>query len=391
MMMTRSPRRTIFTAVAAVFAGASLLLAATGTVKTNDGRSLTGDIKEADGQVLITTKGGQLTIPRDQVASIAYDTNFEKEYADRYAKLATEDVAGRVELGRYAFEQKQYDRAREVLEEALRIEPANASAAEMLTIVRSQIRLGNAPPAVPPVSRPAVTDGTTQPAGKPPAPGDKKLVDADTINLIRQRELRNSDTGVRFQFANGVEQKFARFNNQKIADFRKLTPIERATDILGKGDDAMKADVKIVNDPAAIVVFRKTVQPLILNGCSTSSCHGGGAGGVIFYSPADNDAVSYTNFLTLAKFTKKVETNSSFGSGARAMIERGGGDRSLLANYLLSQDVAEVDHPAAGGYTGVVRSKDDQRYKAVVEWMNTGLGPTVADYANVSTTQPAKK
>jgi hypothetical protein len=127
------------------------------------------------------------------------------------------------------------------------------------------------------------------------------------------------------------------------------------------------------------------VQPLVIQNCATTGCHGGpNGGGLVLYTGGENDAVTYTNFYILQSIAKRVEVpNDTFFNGnQRRLIERGRGDESLLANYGLPANIGTYDHPIVNGkpIQPVFRNRDDARYRAVVSWMNDTLGPVSPDY-----------
>ena len=222
------------------------------------------------------------------------------------------------------------------------------------------------------------------------------------MNSIRLYELNATDkTSIRFE--NDVKKRFVEFKNRQYAQFNKLRPVEQALDILGNGDAKMINDVKVMGDPSAMLDFRKTILPVMLNSCATVNCHGNAAaGGVQFVTPAASDADAYTNFYLLTQWGKGVgsEGGGFFGgSSERKMIERGQGERSLLANYMLPKNLAEIPHPTVAGYDLVFRSKDDPRYKQLLNWMNLSLKSPPPDYGidfavpkpGNASTQPAGK
>jgi hypothetical protein len=123
--------------------------------------------------------------------------------------------------------------------------------------------------------------------------------------------------------------------------------------------------------------------------CATIGCHGAaGAGGFMLFSPADNEAIAYTNFFILQNYSKTNPGGANtFGTAKLRMIDRGHGANSLLANYGLPSHIGEYDHPVINGHaiTPIFRNKDDLRYRMVVEWMDRSLLPFIKDYGIVYT------
>lgn len=349
-----------------------------GIVVTKDGRKFEGDISEKDSQVVVNIRGVDMTLAREDVASISYTEAFNKEFADRMAKLDKGDVAGRIALARWAFDQRQYGKAREALDSAIALDPNNKEAADLQQVITSQMRLES--------NKGAGTDARALPTPPPnPAGGERRFLSAADINLIRQRELQTTDK-VNVRFENNVEKRFMKYRNISFNDFNALKPVDKALKILDEGDETMKADVKILGDPASIFQYRTTIQPVVLNGCATSNCHGGPKGaGFILYNPADNDQAVYTNLFILFRYKMKTsEPNSGmFGSAQRKMVDRGQGARSILVQYGLPVDVAELDHPNVAGYDGVFRTAQDVRMKQITDWMDHALKQPDPDYSDI--------
>src|SRR5207249_3947109 len=114
-------KRCCLLGMALAVAVGSLLLAKPGVVVTKDGQRLEGEITEKTDTVIVSIHGIETTISRENLASLTYSEPFEKEFQDRLAKLDPKDVKGRLELARWAFDQKQYTAARDACEAALAI------------------------------------------------------------------------------------------------------------------------------------------------------------------------------------------------------------------------------------------------------------------------------
>jgi len=375
-------RRLTLTAV--LLLGASILLAKPGVVTTKDGQRLEGEITEKSDSIVVNIRGIDTAVPRDNVTSIAYAEPFQKEFQERLAKLDPKDVKGRIDLARWAFDQKQYQAARDACEAALAIDPNSREAVDLQNLVRSQMRMEQGKGAAPRPA-PAPTAPHTG-ADKPPvtAPGSQKLLSANDINTIKQWELRPGDTHTAIRFENKVENRYVQYKNLQYNEFAAKSPVDRAIEILDNGDPTMRRDVKIVGDPASMIEFKSAVQPVLLSGCATSSCHGGSKGGALqLITPATGDPVTYTNFYILSQYHKKMGDPSSgaFEADAdRKLIDRGHGSESLLAQYMLPADVSRFDHPRVPGYNGVARGKNDPRYNQVVNWMDQSLGTIAPSY-----------
>lgn len=371
------------------------LWAATGVVVTRDGNRYEGEITEEANQVIISIHGAQTVIPRHQVLSIEHFEDFDMAFGRRLAALDPQDVQGRIELARQAMERQRFDLARDTLEETLRIDPNNQQASDLLSLVYSHIRLerNRTEKAAQTETRPLQASGSF--------PERRTLSPAD-IDAIRKKELTQNDTAVRVIIDLETRRKFAESQNIPFAQFNAQPMVRQAIEILDKGDESMKQKVRILNDPQSIAEFKRQIQPMILRGCASQNCHGGaGAGGLaLLTGQAASDQIAYTNFFILQKYTRKSTEGaggSVFGGSERRLIDRTRGEQSLLANYGLPREIAELDHPLVNGrpIDPLFRDKNDPGYKALLQWMNKSLVQIEPDYGITyvpagAATQPAE-
>jgi tetratricopeptide (TPR) repeat protein len=349
-----------------------------GVVTTRDGQRYEGDVTEKADSVVVNIRGVNTVIARENVDKVVYSDSFDKEFATRLARLAPNDVPGRIALARWSFDQKRYDKAREACELALSIDPNNREAHDLQVLIRNQIRLEQGQTTRPP------SDTVSTPTTTGSRPGrDLKTLTMGDVNTIRINELSQGDK-VSIRFENDVKKRYVEANNKTISEFNRLKPVEAALEIINNGEEKMRRDIKITGDPAGLAEFRKSVMPIMLNSCATINCHGtSAAGGVQFVAPSNNDQDVYTNFYILTRLGKGVGNDGGgffSGTSQRMMIERGQGERSILANYMLPKNLAEIPHPDVQGYEFVFRNKDDARYKTLLRWMNETLKAPAPDY-----------
>jgi hypothetical protein len=364
-------------AFASVCLSASVLLARQGVIRTKDGRTMEGDIEEKPEQVSIVIRGIRTNIDRDRIeGQVEYFDNVEARYKDKVSKLPAKPTAqDHLGLARWLFDVKQYDLAQREIDEAKRIDPNNAEAVTLEQTVLSQRRLdkaktGNAGTTPRP---PANTGGAATP---PPAAGGggggerPHYLTADDINKVRQMEWRENDNvAPRATVPMDVRKRYVEMKAINNAEFSSLTGQQQAYAILSDPDtDAeMRDKIKITSDPQSLMDYRRVVQPLILNNCATAGCHGGkGAGDfMLFANNPEREDVAYTNFYILQSYAAN--------NGEHLMIDRTYPERSLLAQYALNPDSAEIDHPALKGqtYKAMAANKAAPSYQTLVNWMKS--------------------
>lgn len=380
-------RRILLSLLILASASASAALAKQGIVRTKDGRSIEGDIndKGPDGAT-VQTRAGSITIARDDIQEISYVTNVNEEYENRLKALPKPPTAkDHFALARWLYEQRAYELARKEADAALALDANFADAVTLRQTIDRQIAWDRTKPAAttdprPPTTRNVGGGNTTA------AKGERRTLDADQINAIRLFELRETDN-VRVRFENNVARRYMEYDNVDPRNFSTLPDFRKALAILTRGTPEMRPDVKILSDPRAIADFKR-LQPMMLTGCAATNCHASPVGGFQLLTPADNDAVTYTNFYILSTKTATV------GDTTRRLIDRVYPTNSLIAQYGLPHDKAEFDHPAVQGWTPVFRDTNDARYRALAEWVRSGLIAAEPKYDITfnlpgSTTRPA--
>jgi hypothetical protein len=383
---------------------APALLAKTGVVKTTTGQTYIGDVDDSKPEyVTINRKGIPTRVQRAEVASIQLADDFPSFYRQRMAQLGPQDVQGRLQLARAAFEFHEYNLARDAADSALQIDPNNGDAVAMLETIRVQQRLekNNPPPAhdatgTAPVSRPAATEGA---GGAAQLAENAKLLKPAEINAIRQAEMRPEDVGVRIRFDRNVLKRYVEFSNRVPADFYALNAMQQAQAIMHDGPAEMRKDIQILNDPPAILQYRRMVQPFLVQNCATTGCHNGSNPKYNVILPAESDAATYTNFYILDKYTKKMPQSADavFGRGDAKILDRQRPAQSLLLQYAMPGSIAEIDHPDVQNYRPPLRGVTDPRYRQMLDWVGSALQPVDPDYgfdypipgATQPTTNPA--
>ena len=367
------------------------LLARPGTIRTKDGRSIEGDITDRGAEgATISTRAGQITIRAEEIAEIQYGGSIKEAYEKRVAALP-KDAGARAhfEIARWLYDNKEYDLARKELDTAIAMDPNFEDAITLRqTVDRTMLFEKRANTPRPNTGAPATAGAG---AAKPGAATggmalkDRHLLNAEQINTIKQMELRDDDSRVRVRLDNNVAKKYIEFANLDTREFSQLPDGAKAARILKKGSDEMRKDVKIITDPQSILEFKAKVQPTLMQGCASVACHGGSnAGRFLFYNPADNDAVTYTNFYTLTQLTSTVEKTE------RRMIDRLYPRNSLIIQFGMPRDRAEFKHPDVNGWKAAYSNGQDARYLQVLDWVQNGLVSIQPNYG-IDFTLPTTK
>ena len=333
---------------------------------------------------------GQQPQPRGQMSA-------EEEFDKRRAALAPADVRGRVNLARLAFDRGEYDIARDLAEEALKIDRRNQEAADLLRTIDAQRKLNRRPP---PGRQPPQGGQNTRPPNQPNDAQGQDMQEAparrpqqggsgggntnslvqplspDEVNRVRVLTWRG-DRGVRVRLLNDVKRRYLARADMQPAEFNRLDAVDQAWEIRQKGSNEMLDDIRITNDPPAMQEYRTLVQRPLLTTCATAACHGGGAGSDRFalHARADREAEAYANFLTLDKYVYKPEKGRE-----ASMIDRNRPEDSLLIQFGLPPDISNMPHPEVEGFRPLFRTVQEPRYKQFVRWIADSLPPLKEDY-----------
>jgi len=377
-----------------LLAVSAVLAADQGMVITRDGFAFEGAIERSGNQVIITQKNGaKTTVASQSVDKVyIYDANDPRKEFDAQmakARLKPKDVAGRLAAARWALDHKQYDMAKQALDEAARIDATNAELKSLQQTVDKQLNsgrpAGTTQPGTGAATQPSGADGGGGHAG-PRGPA-KRMVTPKEIQAIRQLEWRQGDRTVKVKVPADVRKRF--IDAQIVPDAGRLSANELAFAILQQGPPALRDQVQITSDPAPMVEFRQKVQKQVLS-ASCVQCHLAGKlqgeHNQFALFAGDNEQVAYTNFIVLQQFSKEIQLKPKDRVIDYSMIDRTRPEGSLLPQYALPPDLADVPHPPTPAYKGAVKNKTDMRYREILTWIET-LTPIPPDYSFIDLTR----
>ena len=351
-----------------------------GVVTLADGRTLEGEIVETETDVIVTVSGIATTISRSQIQSIEYGTR-EERLRRRLADARTADE--RMDIGDAALAAGLLDLAVEVAQSVQDQYPLNQRASALLDHVELQRKVERA-------SGQGVRRSSETPISGPIRPSRSNKLNDEQIALIRRAELQERDAAAgrdrpRISFRDGVIKRFA--DSQMELDFREFNRADDVTKALRILRDApepeMIEDVHIASHPTGVLEYLRRVEPILLNGCATSACHGGAAAASFALHPyARDEEISYTNFYILNTRTipvpgaqRGIFDAESDEPLVRRLVDRTQPDQSLLLSYMLPREKTRNPHPLVKNYNGVVLTTEAPQYQIVRRWISEVLGP----------------
>lgn len=384
-------RRSTFRRLAAVaVVGASLL---GGLVASSDAAARSGQVKDKKGNVyigqvdetsvpgkvlIISDKGAKTQISTQFVDSTKYFDTAQEEFDARLAAIPKNDLPGRVALARWALAKKETDLAARAVAEAKALDSANA---EVIALDKQVAALKPATPA--PATGPATQSATAPVVSHGPA---KRMLTADEVQLVRQRETKPGDKTLKYQVSAELRKKAVDAGVIKIAELRGITPAEIANKILTDGTPAMQKEVKILNDPQPLAEFRAKINKPLVAGCASAACHGqAAAGGFALFADPSKEEAALANLVILQKYEK------SAGGQQQLMLNRTQPEASLLLGYMLPPEVSKAPHPTVKEYKGAVRGATELNFVATQRWLAQSLKPFAPGYEDIDLTADAPK
>lgn len=276
-------------------------------------------------------------------------------------------AVGHVALAQYLYDHYMYSRALTQVDAALSINPNNQNAILLKSLIAAKIKNGGE------VGKTQAKNHSGKTTGG--------LLTPEDINRIRLAEWSVSEQHpMRGVILKRVKTLHA-FWKQWIApnplyqslnltevnykNFLRLNNFARQASLMMRiGDPKFTKMIVVRNNPDAIRLFRTTIQPFVLQSCSTVGCHRGQDfhGFKLFGArTTPSMAQTYTNFYILSKYSYR----------GRKLIDRSNPYNSLLIQYLMPHKIAAVVHP--GKKPLAYRSFNE---KALLSWISSLAFPT---------------
>jgi hypothetical protein len=298
--------------------------------------------------------------------------DLRREYQERFKSLRADDVQAHYALAEWCRDQRQYRSLFRQAQYLLQLQPDHENARLLYRLAVDQLRAQNAQ------TRPAEGDGQTGSA-------DGELLTPKQIQKLKFAEFLNPDQirpplPINGRAIEGLREEFlkVRFDGNVLNEFLdqmsghqdfssradrtrflSLPPTRQVQLIREYTGEKYQNRIEIINDP---LVFRQfdRVLPMIMNGCGTTQCHGGGEaeGWRLRTVRPRTDLNLYTNYLILNRVRKDNQR----------VINRPKPEESLLLQYGLPPQQAMYQHPEP---IPVMFPKgwEDARYRTILAWI----------------------
>ena len=365
---------------AALLVAGMLCTAATArqvTVKLKGGQEISGELLSESAQSLTirTETGAEIRIGRDRLAGpIRERMSLEEMYRQRRSRIAEGDIGARLELARWLHENKSpseqkqaWTLALEELDAILKAEPGSQEARFMRDAVAANLRKIAGDKPAPPGEPPTSDNGAV--------PSDPKPLTAEQITRMKVLELDLS-ARPKVVVPEKVVQEFLEKYTRDPVDpamerflgregervFKRLEGYEQLAAMFDMRAREFYDRVLVRDEPETLRQFRLNFHTqYVLKHCGTCHATGRATGLTMLRGTPGNEATAYTNLVLLARQEH----------AGLPLISRDTPERSPLLQLGLPQSESAIPHPDAQGWRPYFRSRDDQRYLDMVEWIRS--------------------
>ncbi|MEM6749173.1 MAG: hypothetical protein AAF612_01765 [Planctomycetota bacterium] len=364
-------------------------------VTLNSGQTLTGEkVRETDAQLVLRDEAGRTrTLAKSDIASVAPRLSPQQEYAQRSAQLAPEDLDGRWTLAYDMHERGANDLALRELEALARRFPQGENARHdriyfLLQTVRNEIARSQprdrGEDAAAAESR--RTTGSQAPAvvgNRVLTPAEPQRLSRDQINLLKVWELpidlENARVTVRVSrdVLEKVLEDYQRELPQEYrgrrgrADFLRLRGWQHAQMLFDLEARPYYGDIEVIRGPETLQTFQNRIHPgHVLRYFAPRFASG--QTGLFLFGPgpgASPESVAMSNFLILSQ---------AEAAGGR-FIDRDNPAQSLLVQWSLPREVADIPAPQVPAWAPAFDSLDDPECQNLIRWIGALYAP-MPDY-----------
>ena len=387
-------------AIAVAFALAAALAAGAAgaeavVVTLNSGQTLTGEkVRETDTQLVLRDEAGRTrTLAKSDIASVAPRLSPQQEYAQRSAKLAPDDLDGRWTLAYDMHERDANDLALRELEALARRFPQGENASHdriyfLLQTVRNEI--ARSQPRTRSEDASAAESRRTTGPQAPAVVGDRVLTPAEPqrlsreqINLLKVWELpidleraritvrvsRDVLEKVHEEYQQDLPQEYR--GRRGRSDFLRLRGWEHAQMLFDLEARPYYGDIEVIRGPETLQTFQNRIHPgHVLRYFAPRFATG--QTDLFLFAPgpgASPESVAMSNFFILSQ---------AEAAGGR-FINRDDPAQSLLVQWSLPREVADIPAPQVPDWSPAFDSLDDPECQNLMRWIGTLYAP-MPDY-----------
>lgn len=348
-------------------------------VMMNTGERLTGELlSEDDERIVVRVAGLRVEIPRDTIETLVRQRPLRDRYLEMRRLIDDGDVGRLLTLVEWLRVNGLYEEALAEVEHILRVEPNEPDALRQRELIRKQIEL-----------KERAGEGKDRPDDREAGPreetrrGDRRgrapdaqLLTAEQINLIKVYEIDLADPPevvIKRETIDKLLQGHAKHplvpsSREGREAFHRMSERDLLDVMFRVQARELYGEVRVMSQPRAMRMFRDDVhRAWLVNRCGSIECHGGGSvWPYIDPRRSGSDESVYTNFLTLER--ARLADGEPLINYARPAD-------SLLLHMGLPRDETMRPHPDVRGFRPAFRSRDDERFREAVAWIEAMYQP----------------
>ena len=347
-------------------------------------------------KVLVRVDGAELRLQPREVVSIEQLDPLDDRYRRRRSNISDSDARSLVALAGWLRSRGAYRTALREARAALRADPFNAAASDMVRWLEAHIALLEAAERR---QRPQQDD--TRESGQPdPAELERErraerraerlreirrggfpTLTPEQINLMRVWEI-DTNNPPRLVVPDDVLDRFFK----EYADHPLVPQTEEGRRQLRRAPDSRVLDllfrlraeefydqVRVLDHPGSIRLFRENLHFKLINACASNACHGGQEAGRLWLRSAqlNSDATVYTNLYILDGYRLDDGT---------PLIDYDNPAESALLHMATLRGNSRRPHPEIGRASGpryrpLYRSPNEPAFREAVDWIESMYRP----------------
>ena len=316
-----------------------------------------------------------LTLKRADISHVLLEPSVDEQYLQRRLAIDPEDLASHLALCNWLIQERQYEYARDELQQ-IRERHADPESIKAMRFVEAQLQLHRSSEehksASPTDDAAASRAATTMP---------RTLTD-DEVNLIRVYEIDLEDPPHLRVPRTAVQELIASYGSSSLvpdteaeqASLYQADSIDLVRLIFRLRARELYPLIEVIGEPTALRLFRERVHDTwLMNNCSTSRCHGGSNSGRLrlLQTGAATDRVRYTNLLILDRFRTKEGV---------PLLDWEQPEQSLLVQYGLPRSETTTPHPAVKGWKPLFTGRQRSMKDGAALWMNSMMQSPRPEY-----------
>ncbi|MEM9661766.1 MAG: hypothetical protein AAF937_05610 [Planctomycetota bacterium] len=369
----------------------------TATVVLQDGQVITGElVEETEEQVVLLISGVRTTITTDRIRESYIQPPIEERYRRIRATIDEDDAEQLVQIAEWLMARSRPDLAIPDLEAALRADPFNERARELLRVATEARKLLEARDGDRQTPDEAEAD---RPASRP-APADVAkafpLITDDDVNIMRVYEVDLDNPPRMVIERETMEAVFEAFAGQPGVPatqagreaLLQAPPSEQLELLFSLRAREFYNDVRVVNEPDALRRFRDDVYGTWLaRGCASFRCHGGAEAGRLQLPRARKADPKV--YLTAAIILESFRT-----AEGTPLLDFADPAQSVLLQAGLPRHLSSAPHPEVTGWRPVFRSEQDGRFREGIAWIDAMYTPRPTypiDYTPLTSMEPSEQ